>query len=103
MQDIEENGVCVPIKSKKIYTYDRTRTKVCCFCQLSIRYDCLARHQKSKKCYSIRELLKNQLEQIENGVKIVIPEDGYIQDRKNKKDPNKNKNKKTRKKRIIEP
>ena len=63
MQDIkEEPEVSVPVKPKKIYVYDRTRTKVCCFCGLSIRYDCLARHKTSKKCTIIKNLLKSQLE-----------------------------------------
>ena len=87
MQNIEEETeVCVPVKTKKVYVYDRTRTKVCCFCGLNIRYDCLARHKKSKKCNIINNLLKDQLAKTEAGIKIVIPEDDYIQDRKNKKD-----------------
>ena len=90
MQEIKEE-VCVEIKAvkpKKVYVYDRTRTKVCCFCGLSIRYDCLARHKKTKKCSDIKNLLKRQLELIDTGVKVVIP-DVDTNERKNKKDPNK--------------
>ena len=100
MQNIEEIPVCVEIKPKKIYVYDRTRTKVCCFCGLSIRYDCLARHKKSAKCTIIKNLLKDQLEKTERGIKVIIP-DVDTNERKNKKDPNKKK--KTSRKKRVEP
>ena len=104
MQDIRETEqpeVCVPVKSKKVYVYDRTRTKICCFCQLGIRYDYLARHKLTEKCTIIKNFLKQQLALVEAGVKIVIP-DVDTNERKNKKDPNKKQSKKTRKKKPIE-
>ena len=76
-EEIKEEEVCVEIKAtrpKKVYVYDRTRTKVCCFCGLSIRYDCLARHKLTKKCTIIKNLLKKQLELTEAGVKVIIPD-----------------------------
>ena len=105
MQDIRENQepeVCVPVKQKKVYVYDRTRTKVCCFCRLEIRYDCLSRHKLTKKCTIIKNLSKDQLAMIESGQTVIIP-DVDTNERKNKKkikDPIK---KRTRKKRPIEP
>ena len=106
MQDIirenEQPEVCVPVKQKKVYVYDRTRTKVCCFCGLSIRYDCLARHKLTKKCTIIKNLSKDQLALVEAGVKIVIPDvdTNEIKNKKLKiKDPVK---KRTRKKKRIE-
>ena len=105
MQDIireTEAEVCMPVMpEKKVYMYDRTRTKVCCFCQLEIRYDCLARHKKTAKCSIIKNLLKNQLALVEAGVKVVIP-DVDTNERKNKKkikDPVKKRNRKKK----IEP
>ena len=77
MQEEIKEKVCVEIKAtrpKKVYVYDRTRTKVCCFCGLSIRYDCLARHKLTKKCTIIKNLLKKQLELTEAGVKVIIPD-----------------------------
>ena len=103
MQDIireTEPEVCMPVKQKKIYVYDRTRTKVCCFCGLTIRYDCLARHKLTKKCTIIKNLLKKQLELVEAGVKINIP-DVDTNERINKKKDTVKKKKRTRKK--IEP
>ena len=67
-----EPDVCMPVKTKKVY--DRTRTKVCCFCGLSIRYDCMARHELTKKCTIIKNLLKDKLVKVEAGVKVIIPE-----------------------------
>ena len=74
MQDLRETEkeVCVPIKTKKVY--DRTRTKVCCFCGLSVRYDCLARHKLTKKCTIIKNLLKYQLVKVDAGIKVIIPD-----------------------------
>ena len=101
IEEIPETEVCVEIKpKKKVYVYDRTRTKVCCFCGLSIRYDCLARHKKSAKCTIIKNLLKDQLEKTERGIKVIIP-DVDTNERKNKKDPNKKK--KTSRKKRVEP
>ena len=101
MQDIKEGPeVYVPVKPKKVYVYDRTRTKICCFCGLSIRYDCLTRHKQSKKCTIIKNLLKSQLEKTEAGIKVIIP-DVDTNERKNKKDPNKKK--KTSRKKRVEP
>ena len=87
MQDIRETEpeVCIAIKPKKIYVYDRTRTKVCCFCGLSIRYDCLARHKLTKKCTIIKNLLKDQLAKVESGQKVIIP-DVDTNERINKKE-----------------
>ena len=96
MQDVKETEVCVEIKPKKIYIYDRTRTKVCCFCGLSIRYDCLARHKLTKKCNIIKNLLKDQLAKTEAGIKVIIP-DFDTNERKNKRDPNKKRVRKTKK------
>ena len=74
-EQIKEEEVCVEIKvTKPKKVYDRTRTKVCCFCGLSIRYDCLARHKLTAKCTIIKNLLKYQLVKIETGQKILIPE-----------------------------
>ena len=74
-EQIKEEEVCVEIKvTKPKKVYDRTRTKVCCFCGLSVRYDCLARHKLTKKCTIIKNLLKDQLVKIEAGQKILIPE-----------------------------
>ena len=106
MQDIireTEPEVCMPVKTKKVYVYDRTRTKVCCFCGLTIRYDCLARHKQTKKCTIIKNLLKDQLLKVESGQKIIIP-DIDTNERINKKkvkDPVKKM--RHRKKKTIEP
>ena len=70
----EEPEVCIPVKTKKVYVYDRTRTKVCCFCGLSIRHDCLARHKLTKKCGDIKNLLKKQLKLTDAGIKVIIPD-----------------------------
>ena len=76
MQDNRETepDVCMHVKPKKIYVYDRTRTKVCCFCGISIRYDCLARHNLTKKCTIIKDIFKDQLAKVEAGQKVIIPD-----------------------------
>ena len=97
-----EKEVCVPIKTKKVY--DRTRTKVCCFCGLAIRYDCLARHKLTKKCTIIKNILKNQLVKVEAGQKIVIPEvDTNERINKKKIKEKVKKKRRARKKKPIEP
>ena len=95
-----EPEVCMPVKTKKVYVYDRTRTKVCCFCGLTIRYDCLARHKQTKKCTIIKNLLKKQLELVEAGVKINIPDVDTNERINKKKDPVK---KMRHRKKKIEP
>ena len=102
-EEIKEEEVCVEIKAtrpKKVYVYDRTRTKVCCFCGLSIRYDCLARHKLTKKCTIIKNLLKKQLELTEAGVKVIIPEVDTNERINKKKIKETVKKKRTRKKKI---
>ena len=106
MQDIireTEPEVCMPVKQKKIYVYDRTRTKVCCFCGLTIRYDCLARHKLTKKCTIIKNLLKKQLELVEAGVKINIPDVDTNERINKKKVKDTVKKRRHRKKKTIEP
>tara|TARA_R110000824_G_scaffold165776_2_gene342411 strand:- start:428 stop:742 length:315 start_codon:yes stop_codon:yes gene_type:complete len=104
MQDIRETEpeVCMPVKTKKVYVYDRTRTKVCCFCGLTIRYDCLARHKLTKKCTIIKNLLKDQLALVETGVKITIP-DVDTNERINKKKVKDPVKKRRSRKKKIEP
>ena len=98
----EQPEVCIPVKTKKVYVYDRTRTKVCCFCGLSIRYDCLARHKLTKKCSDIKNLLKDQLVKVEAGVKVIISDINTNQ-RINKKNKDTVKKKKRTRKTKIEP
>ena len=101
LEKLNNQKFVLKLNLQKVYVYDRTRTKICCFCRLSIRYDCLARHKLTKKCTIIKNLLKQQLALVEAGIKIVIPDVG-TNERKNKKDPNKKQSKKTRKKKPIE-